>query len=70
MTMWFQVQPMLKLQPDEELVRMKAVCKGHCAKYSRGPAKELEDAVRMLGLIRDEQRRRLASALVVKAVVQ
>ena len=29
MTMWFQVRAMLAMQPSEELVRMKVVCKGN-----------------------------------------
>lgn len=70
MTMWFEIPAMLEVQPDEELARMKAVCKGWCAKNARGPAKELEDAVRMLDMIRTEQRRRLQSATVVKAALQ
>ena len=42
MTLWFQIPAMLQTQPDEELERMKAVCRAHRVKFARGPEKELE----------------------------
>ena len=70
MTMWYQIPPMLKLQPDEEIERMKAVCRAQQVRFARGPEKELHDAKKMLGLISQEQRRRAENALVVKAATQ
>lgn len=69
MTLWFQIPAMLQTQPDEELERMKAVCRAHRVKFARGPEKELEDATRMLKAITGEQRRRAVNSLVVKAAV-
>lgn len=69
MTMWWEIPAMLAKQPDEELERMKAVCKGRVVKFARGPAKELEDATRMLGYLRREQRRRAMAGLAVRTVV-
>ena len=59
MTMWIQIPAMLAAMPDEELVRMKGVCRMHLRKFERGPEKERLDARQMLSLIMAEQRRRL-----------
>ena len=40
MTMWFQVRAMLEMQPSEELVRMKVVCKRHRSRYERRSQKK------------------------------
>jgi len=58
MTMWFQVPAMLQAQPDEELVRMKNVCRLHRWKFEKGPEQERLDAERMFAAISAEQRRR------------
>ena len=61
---------MLQAQPDDELQRMKRVCRRHCVTFARGPEKELADATRMLKMIITEERRRAAASLVVKGTVQ
>ena len=70
MTLWFQIPAMLKAQPDEELERMKGVCRAHRVKYARGPEKELADATRMLKEITAEQRRRAANSIIVGRSIQ
>jgi hypothetical protein len=62
MTIWLEIPAKLAAQTDEELVRMKAVCKSHRRLFEHGPAQEREDAERMFGLIVKEQRRRLSEA--------
>jgi hypothetical protein len=52
---------MLAAQPDEELARMKAVCRKHRKKFERGPKQERLDAENMFELISAEQRRRLVA---------
>jgi hypothetical protein len=64
MTIWLEIPAKLAAQTDEELVRMKAVCKSHRRLFEHGPAKEREDAERMFGMIVKEQRRRASLAAV------
>jgi hypothetical protein len=64
MTIWLEIPAKLAAQTDEELVRMKAVCKSHRRLFEHGPAQEREDAERMFGLIVKEQRRRASLAAV------
>ena len=62
MTMWIEIPAKLAAQSDEELVRMRAVCKRHRRVFEHGPPQEREDAERMFGMIVKEQRRRLSHA--------
>ena len=64
MTMWLEIPAKLAAQSDEELVRMRAVCKRHRRLFEHGPAQEREDAERMFGLIVKEQRLRASLAAV------
>jgi hypothetical protein len=64
MTMWLEIPAKLAAQSDEELVRMRAVCKRHRRLFEHGPPQEREDAERMFGLIVKEQRRRASLAAV------
>jgi hypothetical protein len=54
---------MLARTPDEELVRMKAVCRVHYRKFERGPEQERLDAQKMFELIKDELQRRLVQSV-------
>ena len=62
-TVWAEIPAMLARTPDEELVRMKAVCKAHYRKFERGPEQERLDAQKMFELIKDELRRRLVQSV-------
>jgi len=66
--MWFEIPTMLAAQPDEELARMKVVCKAHRKKFERGPAQEKLDAEKMFSLIQAEQRRRLLAPAIVPRI--
>jgi len=64
MTIWFEIPAKLAAQSDEELVRMKRVCKRHRGLFEHGPEQERLDAERMFGLIVKEQRMRASLAAV------
>jgi hypothetical protein len=68
MTMWFQIPQMLASQPDEELARMKAVCRMHRKKFERGPEQERVDADVLFAMISREQRRRLIAPTIVPRI--
>jgi len=63
MTTWLEIPGMLQRTPDEELVRMKAVCRVHYRKFERGPEQERLDAQKMFELIKDELQRRLVQSV-------
>lgn len=67
MTIWLEIPAMLEVQSDEELERMNGVCRDQRIRFARGPAKEREDANRMLAFIVREQRIR-RSGLISKAI--
>ena len=62
MTMWLEIPAKLAAQTDEELCRMKVVCKIHRRRFEHGPEQERLDAERMFQMIGTEQRRRLSHA--------
>ena len=65
MTMWIEIPAKLAAQNDEELCRMKLICKLHRRRFEHGPEQERQDAERMFQMISAEQARRLRARLAV-----
>ena len=67
--MWIEIPAMLAVRSDDDLERMKGVCRKQQIRFAFGHQKELDDATKMLHLINKEVRQRAQAALEARVML-